>query len=84
MTSPGYRIDLDGRISDRMLGPYLDDFTISRTRGGTTLSGHLRDAAHLHGVILHLTGLGLRIRTVQQTDHEAPVAPRNPVPTNPC
>lgn len=51
---------------------------ISRTRRGMTLSGHLRDGAHLHGVILHLTGLGLQIRTVQQTDDEPSVGPRNP------
>ena len=63
-----YRIEVRGRVSDRMLGPYVDEFVISRTRRSTTLSGHIRDPAHLHGVVAHLTGIGLVLVSVVALD----------------
>lgn len=60
-----YRIEIRGRVSDRSLGPYIDEFAISRSTRSTTLSGRIRDPAHLHGVVAHLTGIGLELISVQ-------------------
>ena len=67
----GYRIELAGRVSDRMLAPYIEEFEVVVGRSTTTLSGVVRDAAHLHGVITHLTGLGLDIVSVGPAGDEA-------------
>lgn len=59
--SPGYRIVLRGRVPDRMLNPYLEEFDISRTKTTTTLAGPIVDASQLHGIVTHLTATGLDI-----------------------
>lgn len=59
--SPDYRIVLRGRVPDRMLNPYLEEFAISRTNNTTTLAGPIVDAAQLHGIVTHLTATGLDI-----------------------
>ncbi|GJM36635.1 MAG: hypothetical protein DHS20C19_00020 [Acidimicrobiales bacterium] len=64
MTNP-YCITIRGRVSERMLGPYIDEFVIARTVSTTTLSGSIRDPAHLHGVVTHLTGVGLELISVE-------------------
>jgi len=66
-----YRIELRGRLSDAILAPYADEFLIDRTDGTTTLAGDVRDAAHLHGIVSHLTGLGVELvsaNTVEDGD----------------
>ena len=64
--STGYRIELRGRISDHILGPYADEFVISRTAASTVLTGPIRDSAHLHGIVTHLTSLGLDLVSVAE------------------
>ena len=63
-TTTPYRIELRGRVAERTLGPYADDFVIARTSTTTTISGVVRDAAHLHGIVTHLTGIGLELVSV--------------------
>jgi hypothetical protein len=67
-----YRVELRGRLSEQVLGPYACEFVISRTHDRTVLSGTVRDAAHLHGIVTHLTSLGLDLVSVAQV--EAPAA----------
>ena len=57
-----YEIVIRGHASERMLGALRDDFVIEMTDVGTTrLTGAIRDAAHLHGVVTHLTSLAIDI-----------------------
>ena len=65
MTPAGYRIEIRGRVSERTLGPYADEFVVSRAAHTSTLSGTIRDPAHLHGIVTHLTGIGLELISVQ-------------------
>lgn len=59
-----YRIQLRGRLSDAILAPYVHEFVVSRTTDSTVLAGDVRDPAHLHGIITHLTGLGIELISV--------------------
>ncbi|MEL6890447.1 MAG: hypothetical protein AAFP84_02520 [Actinomycetota bacterium] len=71
-----YEVVIRGNASTRMLGAFRDDFTIEATDAGTTrLIGPIRDAAHLHGVVTHLTSLAIEI--VSLTD----VSPTLPTTT---
>lgn len=72
--STAYRIELRGRLSDHILGPYADEFVVSRTTSSTVLTGPVRDASHLHGIVTHLTSLGLGLVSVA----EVPTPPREP------
>jgi hypothetical protein len=65
-----FEIVLRGRASARLLRPLLDDFTITYTPGTHTLSGdtrligEVRDAAHLHGVVAHLTAVNVELISI--------------------
>ena len=57
-----YELVLRGRASARLLRPLLDDFTVDhRTSGVTRLVGPVTDACHLHGVLAHLTSVGVEL-----------------------
>jgi hypothetical protein len=57
-----YEIVIRGNASNRVLGALRDDFAIEATDAGTTrMTGAIRDAAHLHGVVTHLTSLAIDI-----------------------
>ena len=57
-----YEIVIKGNASNRLLGALQDDFAIEATDTGTTrMTGAIRDAAHLHGVITHMTSLAIEI-----------------------
>jgi hypothetical protein len=61
-TPTAYEIVLRGRASARLLRPFLDDFTIDhRDDGVTRLVGDVGDAAHLHGLLAHLTSVGAEV-----------------------
>ncbi|MCB1004041.1 MAG: hypothetical protein KDB35_07615 [Acidimicrobiales bacterium] len=64
-----YRIVIRGEAGARALRPFADEFTVARVDGGSALEGPVRDAAHLHGLLVHLTALN------------AEVVSLNPVPT---
>jgi hypothetical protein len=66
MTAPAtYEIIIKGRASARFLRPLLNDFTVDHPVDGVTrLIGEIRDAAHLHGVIAHLTSLNVELVSI--------------------
>lgn len=60
-----FEIVLRGRASARLLRPLLDDFTLDHTgEGNTRLVGEVRDAAHLHGVVAHLTSVNVELVSI--------------------
>ena len=64
-----FEIVVRGRASARLLRPLLDDFSLDHSHEGTThLVGTVRDAAHLHGVVAHLTSVNVELISI------APVA----------
>ncbi|HSB88316.1 MAG TPA: hypothetical protein VLD86_18515 [Ilumatobacteraceae bacterium] len=65
-----YEIVVRGRANARLLRPLLDDFSFDHTvEGVTRLIGEVRDAAHLHGVVTHLTSVNVELVSI------APLAP---------
>ncbi len=77
-TSTAYRVELRGRVSEAVLGPYASEFVISRTGNATVLTGAVRDAAHLHGIVTHLISTGLELVSVVELDRPQPELPRRP------
>ena len=64
-----YEIVIRGHATDRILGHLSDDFAIDHPRSGTTqLTGVIRDPAHLHGVLAHLTAVAIDIVSVTPID----------------
>jgi hypothetical protein len=60
-----YEIVLRGRASARLLRPLLDDFSVDHPVDGfTRLVGGITDAAHLHGVVAHLTSVNIDLISV--------------------
>jgi hypothetical protein len=60
-----YEIVLRGRASARLLRPLLDDFSVDHPVDGfTRLVGGITDAAHLHGVVAHLTSVNIELISV--------------------
>ena len=65
MTTGAYEIVIRGRASSRFLRPLLDEFVIHHdTDGATRLTGDVRDAAHLHGIVAHLTSVGAELISI--------------------
>lgn len=66
MTAPTtYEIVIKGRASARFLRPLLHDFSVDHTTAGVTrLIGEVRDAAHLHGVVAHLTSVNAELISI--------------------
>ncbi|MCW2678677.1 MAG: hypothetical protein JWM62_78 [Frankiales bacterium] len=61
-TATTYELVLRGRPSGRLLRPLLDDFTVEHSpQGVTRLVGPVLDACHLHGVLAHLTSVGVEL-----------------------
>lgn len=76
-----YRVEVRGRVSDAMLGPYADEFVVARTPATTALTGAVRDAAHLNGIVTHLTSLGLDLVSVTElAAPSVPIVPRTRPP----
>ena len=64
-----FEIVISGRASARLLRPLLDDFTIDHSsEGNTRLVGVVRDAAHLHGVVAHLTSVNVELISIVAVD----------------
>ena len=65
MTRTVYEIVIRGRAGERVLRPLLDDFTVDHpVDDRTRLIGVVRDPAHLHGVLAHLTSMAAEIVSV--------------------
>ncbi|MGB8857847.1 MAG: hypothetical protein WCC60_01260 [Ilumatobacteraceae bacterium] len=64
-----FEIVIRGRANARLLRPLLDDFTFDRPSDGNThLVGVVRDAAHLHGVVSHLTSVNVELISIVPAD----------------
>ena len=68
-----YEIVIRGHASERMVGAFRDDFAIEVTDAGTTrMTGAIRDAAHLHGVVTHFTSLAIDIVSLTPLEPDVP------------
>ena len=77
-TPTRYELVLRGRASARLLRPLLDDFVVDhRTPRVTRLVGPITDASHLHGVLAHLTSVGVELISLGPVP-AAPPAPPTP------
>ena len=64
-TATTYEILIKGRTSTRFLRPLIDDFVIDHSvEGVTRLTGDVSDAAHLHGIVAHLTSVGAELISI--------------------
>jgi hypothetical protein len=64
-----FEIVIRGRANARLLRPLLDDFTFEHPADGNThLIGVVRDAAHLHGVVSHLTSVNVELISIVPVD----------------
>jgi hypothetical protein len=64
-----YEIFVRGRATERILRPLLEDFAVDHPESGRTrLTGVIRDPAHLHGVLAHLTSVAVEI--ISLTPHD--------------
>ena len=64
-TATTYEIVIKGRASTRFLRPLIDDFVIDHSvEGVTRATGDVRDAAHLHGIVAHLTSVGAELISI--------------------
>lgn len=73
-----YEIVIRGRATERLLGPLVDDFVVDHpARSRTRLAGVIRDPAHLHGVMAHLTSVAAEIISLTPTDPD-PTNSSNP------
>ena len=60
-----HEIVLRGRLGLRVLGPFLDDFTIDRDEAGRTrLLGTVRDSSHLHGLVAYLASINAELISI--------------------
>jgi hypothetical protein len=77
MTAPAtYEIVIKGRASARFLRPLLHDFSVDHTVDGVTrLIGEVRDAAHLHGVVAHLTSVNAELISIAPLAAQLATAP---------
>ncbi len=64
-TTTTYEIVIKGRATARFLRPLLDDFAIDHSvEGITRVTGDVRDASHLHGIVAHLTSVGAELISI--------------------
>ncbi len=79
-TSTAYEIVIKGRANARILRPLLDDFTIDHNNEGITrLTGDVRDSAHLHGIVAHLSAVNAELVSIGPL---TPATPPTPATTN--
>jgi hypothetical protein len=79
-----FEIVIRGRASARLLRPLLDDFTFGHAADGNThLIGEVRDAAHLHGVVAHMTSVNVELVSIVPIDRLDDQLHHQPVSTQP-
>jgi hypothetical protein len=60
-----HEIVLKGRLGERSLGPFLDDFTVDNDVAGCTrLVGTVRDSSHLHGLVAYLASINAELISI--------------------
>lgn len=63
-----YEIVVRGKATERLLQPLLDEFDVDYPRSDRTrLIGVVRDPAHLHGVMAHLTSRAIEVISLAPT-----------------
>ena len=68
-----HEIVLQGRIGPRMLGPFLDDFTVTYDDTGVTrLVGTVRDPSHLHGLVAYLASVNAQLISITPVNPTVP------------
>ena len=73
-----YEIVINGRASAHFLRPLLDDFTVESVGGATRLLGEIRDAAHLHGIVAHLTSVNAELISITRRASALPATAISP------
>ncbi len=64
-----HEVVVRGRIDSALLGPFLDDFTVTATEPGRTrLVGVVRDASHLNGLVAHLASINALLISITPVD----------------
>jgi hypothetical protein len=77
-TTTTYEILINGRATARFLRPLLDEFAVDHSVDGVTrLTGDVRDAAHLHGIVAHLTSVNAELISI------GPITPTQQPTTHP-
>ena len=60
-----HEIVLRGRLGQRVLGPFMDDFTVDHDEVGLTrLIGTVRDSSHLHGLVAYLSSINAELISI--------------------
>jgi hypothetical protein len=60
-----HEIVLRGRLGGRLLGPFMDDFTVDHDETGLTrLIGVVRDTSHLHGLVAYLASINAELISI--------------------
>ena len=63
-----HEIVLRGRLGERLLAPFLDEFTVTHDDAGRTrLVGIVRDPSHLHGLVAYLASINAELISVTPT-----------------
>ena len=75
-----YEIVVAGHPGAQLLRPFLDEFHVHRLAGETRLVGEVRDSAHLHGLVAHLTAMSVEIVAITRRPGSAPIATDTPDP----
>ncbi len=82
-TSTTYEIVIKGRATVRILRPLLDDFAIDHSvEGITRLTGDIRDSAHLHGIVVHLSAVNAELISIGSLTPATPQTTTPPATTN--
>ena len=77
-----YQIEIRGRATGRVLRPVVDEFRIEPTDVGTTrLTGQIRDASHLNGLLAHFTSMNVEVIELRRLDPD-PSDPTDAISTN--
>jgi hypothetical protein len=69
MTAGRYELVLRGEIGDRF-ELLFEGMHLERRRGGTVLTGEVRDQSHLHGLIERIAELGLELVSVNPLERQ--------------
>jgi hypothetical protein len=60
-----HEIVVRGRLGQRLLGPFVDDFTVVHdATGDTRLAGTVRDPSHLHGLVAYLASINAQLISI--------------------
>lgn len=71
-----HEIVLRGRVGRRLLGPFLDDFSVDHSPAGATrLVGKVHDPSHLHGLVAYLASINAELISITSVLPTSPTSP---------